>query len=244
MVYNPSASFWGPGPPSRLSLNQFCDPSREITALSPALTGGREVPVPADGAAFITEGRVTPKAGSTFIIRGFERRATPSAARRRRWGQRALPRLAGTGAGSPKVCRGAIPCSPSWRQWPQWWRQGRGAPASADKGTPSRRQLGDKMSPAAAGCLLRSRPAELARLKLGCFARAPRGFAGAYFHFPDKIPSLAVEEGEWHQPPPELAKASDICVFIRVFIDSCKGWMSKQTPAPSSGFTHESTFAQ
>lgn len=65
MGYNPSGNFWEPEPPSRLSLNQFCHPPREITALSPALTGGRELPAPADGAAFITEGRVTPKAGST-----------------------------------------------------------------------------------------------------------------------------------------------------------------------------------
>lgn len=33
-------------------------------------------------------------------------------------------------------------------------------------------------------------------------------------------------------------------VFIRVFTDSRKGWMAKQTPAPSSSFTHESAFAR
>lgn len=70
MGYNPSANFWEPEPPSRLSLNQFCHPPREITALSPALTGGRELPAPADGAAFITQGRVTPKAGSTHSSSG------------------------------------------------------------------------------------------------------------------------------------------------------------------------------
>lgn len=110
----------------------------------------------------------------------------------------------GDGAGSPKVCSGVILCSPSRRRWPRWRWQGRGAPAGADKGTPLQRQLGDKMSPGVTGCSPRSRPAHLARhCEPGCFAGAPGAFAGAYFHFPDKIPSLAAGEGERHQPPQE-----------------------------------------
>ena len=118
-----------------LSPNQFwfSDPSGEITALSPAPAGGREVPVPADGAAFITEGRVTPKAGSTFYHPGAWAARDPVSGEEEAFGLTS-PAEAGTGAGSPKVCSGAIPCSPPRRRWPRWRRQGRGAPASADKG--------------------------------------------------------------------------------------------------------------
>lgn len=58
----------------------------EKVQCSPQLPLVTEVPVPADGAASIMEGKVTPKAGTTFIIQALEQRATLSAVRRRRLG--------------------------------------------------------------------------------------------------------------------------------------------------------------
>lgn len=65
---------------------------------------------------------------------------------------------------------------------------------------------------------------------------SPRGFARAYFHFLDKIPSLAVGGGKQLHPPLELAKLWDVYVLIRVFIASCECWMWEPMPALASAF--------
>lgn len=157
MVYNLSGGHFPSSLQSSFAIHL------EKLQRSPQLPPAAEVPAPADGAAFITEGKVTPKAGSTFIIRVPGWRATRQQRAggiwanelcRSQWGPQLVPRrFAAKPSPAARLGAGGLGGGGG---------SGRGAPASADKGTPSQQQLGDKMSPSAAGCSPRSRLAQLA----------------------------------------------------------------------------------
>ena len=202
--------------------------SLEKPRCRPHLPRVAEVPAPVDGAAFITERRVTSRSCSAFIIGACWRRATPSAATRRRRANEPHRGWRGPGTGSPQVCSGAIPAARlgagglggGGRAGEPRPRLIKAHPRGGSWGTrcpqvpwAARQDLGQRSSPA---------PSPAASLEL------LRVLLGLIFISPIKFPPSWWRKAGDTSLPWRQQKFSRLC-FRKGVTDSRKGWVSKQS---------------